>query len=819
MTITTEQMANINSVKVVTDRVRKRHLAVEGAPLWISGRRAKSYMESWKTSGAEPNNIRWALALARVFDESSIVIREGELIVASETKYVRGAEVVPEQNPQDIISSLEKKHMATMSEVMTASIDPDEEANIVEASHYWLGQSIRDMVNATRLRHLGDKYAEILDAGVRVMTDSVGVTGKNQAVFNARIIRLGLNETIERAKAEREKAFTSLTRFPKNPGTIYHKIAVLDEIIIACEGVINYARKHSQLAREMAKTEKDPIRKKELEQIAERCEWVPANPARTFAEALQSYWFCHIAYKKESPFPAGACPGLIDRWLYPYFVKDIKEGTLTYQQAAELLGCLWVKFNETQSFHSFMFLKEAAGSLLQQITLGGTDVNGKDATNELSYLILEVSRQMKIPQPGIYVRWHNNMDYNFQVKAVETNRDTGGGIPAFLNDTAGTRNFLGFGIPWNDAVEWSAAGCLSYALGNHNTVVRMPIYMNIPKMLEIALYNGVDPRTGIKAGKQTGDAAKFNSLEELENAFWEQYTYFLNKGLHDYFIGYLAKAEFLCAPFSTALLEDSIKDGKDSTEEGGRYPQLNLCVGQRGFADVANALAAIQKVVFEDKKVTMARLLKALKADWVGYEDVLQLCNKAPKYGNDDDYVDDIFNRISLKANDIIQSQHTPDGARWKAGRPALTGHYYLGEVVGALPNGRKAGMPLYDAALSPGAGTDINGPTSAVKSATKVNHFRPDMDSLVMNMKLSSTVLRDREAIEKFITLLRTFFNRGGWHIQFNILNRDDLIEAKKHPEEWKHLIVRVAGYSAYFVELPPSIQDEIIARTEHGL
>jgi formate C-acetyltransferase len=526
-----------------------------------------------------------------------------------------------------------------------------------------------------------------------------------------------------------------------------------------------------------------------------------------------------MAYKKESPFPAGACPGRMDQWLYPLYEKDLREGRLTYQQAAEILGCLWVKFNETQSFHGFMFSKEAAGSLLQQITLGGTDQFGRDSTNELSYLILEISRQMKIPQPGIYIRWHSAIDHNFMTKAVETNRDTGGGIPAFLNDQAAIRNFLGVGVSWEDAIDWSAAGCLSYALGSVNAVARMPIYINVPKVLEIALNNGVDPRTGIKAGLETGDATLFNSIDDLEEAFWKQYTYFLEKGMHDYYIGFLAKAEFLCAPFSTALLEDSIKTGKDSTEEGGRYPQLNCVVGQRGCVDAANAFAAIREVVYEDKKVSMARLLEALKANWAGYEDVLQLCNKAPKYGNDDDSVDEIFGRISLKANDIITGKQTPDGTRWKSARPALTGHYYLGEVVGALPNGRKAGTPLYDAALSPGAGTDVNGPTSAIKSATKVNHFRPDMDSLVMNMKLSSTVLNTRDAIENFIALLRTFFNRGGWHIQFNILNREDLLSAKKNPEEWKHLIVRVAGYSAYFVELPDAIQDEIIARTEHGL
>jgi trans-4-hydroxy-L-proline dehydratase len=506
--------------------------------------------------------------------------------------------------------------------------------------------------------------------------------------------------------------------------------------------------------------------------------------------------------------------------LYPYYEKDLREGNLSHQDMAEMLGCLWIKFNELQSFHGLMFSKEAAGSLLQQITIGGTDKDSRDATNALSYFILEISRQMKVPQSGIYVRWHPQIDHNFMLKAVETNRDTGAGIPAFLNDQAAIRNFLGWGIEYEDAIEWSAAGCLSYGLGNVNTVARMPLYFNVPKILEITLNNGIDPRTGIKAGKETGDATKFNSLAELEKAFYDQYDYFINKGLHDYYIGFLAKGERLCAPWSTALLEDSIKKGKDSTEEGGRYPQLNVVIGQRGYVDVANALAAIQKVVFDDRKVTLETLLAALKANWEGYEDTLQLCMQAPKYGNDDDYVDEIFNRAALTLNEMVITKQDPStGARWKVSRPALTGHYYLGEVVGALPNGRKAGTPLYDACLSPGAGTDVNGPTSVIRSATKVNNFKPYMDSMVLNMKLSPSVLKDREALENFISLLRTFFNRGGWHIQFNILNREDLIAAKQHPEEWKHLIVRVVGYSAYFVELPEAIQDEIIARTEHGL
>jgi trans-4-hydroxy-L-proline dehydratase len=818
MTISTEAIRGINNVNVLTDRVKKRNDECIGTPLWISSRRAKSYMESWKTSGSEANNVRWALAIARVLDESSIVIRDGELIVGSETRYVRGAEITPDQNPDDILKQMESKNVVSMSEVMFANMEPEEEKVAKEAALYWKNNSVLDIVRTQRLRQNGPDYWKLMGDGVRVFTDTVGVTSKNQAIFNPIVLRMGLNGIIERAKNEKDAVNKSWCTFPPNPRELYHKTAVLDGIIIVCEAVIRYAKKHAELAREMAGKESDPTRKKELLDIAERCEWVPANPARNFTEALQSFWFCSLTYKKESPFPAGSCPGLLDRWLYPFLKKGLEDGSLTYQLAAETLGCLWVKLNEAQCFHGFFFSKESSGSLLQQVTIGGMNPDGTDATNEASYLILEVSRQLKTPQPGIYVRWHAGIDYNFLVKCVETNRDTGGGIPAFLNDQAAVRNYLGIGVKWADAYNWMAAGCLSYALGWVNSVSRMPVYLNIPKILEITLNNGVDPGTGFKAGIPTGDVTTFTSLEQLEGAFWKQYDYLIDKGINEMYPAFEAKNERLCAPFSTALLEDNWKIGKDAMESG-RYPQLMICLGHRGFVDAADALAAVDHVVFKTKKVTMARLLEALKANWVGYEDVLQLCKKAPKFGNDDDYVDDIFNRLSLKSGDIVDNKRQPGGAIWKVSRPALTGHYFYGEKVGALPDGRKAGTPLYDAGLSPGAGSDVNGPTATIRSATKVIHFRPNIDSVVMNMKLSAAVLKDRESIEKFITLLRTFFNRGGWHIQFNILNREDLVQAKAHPEQWKNLIVRVAGYSAYFVELPPAVQDEIIARTEHAL
>ena len=818
MPITTiEETKKIN---VLTERVKKRKQECENATLQISGQRALSFTNSWKETGADPIHLRWAKAFARVLDESVVVIREGEIIVGGETKYPVGGEVTPEHNPHDLINALEKKRYRTMSEVMFATIEPDQEAAVGETARYWVDRSMRDVVNKAWRRRNGEEYAKLLGDGVRVFTDTVGIVAKSQTVFSPRVLKEGLNGIIQRAREEKEKTLSSIHYSSTLSPAVYHKVTILDCIIIACEAMIRFAKRHAELARRLAKKESDPVRKKELEKIAERCEWIPANPPRNFRETLQFYWFIHLGLRKESPFPSGPCPGRMDQWLYPFYEKDLMEGKLTPQEAAEILGCLWVKLNELQSVHGLFFEKEAAASLLQQVTLGGQTKDGKDTINELSYLILEVARQLKMPQPGIYIRWHTGIDHNFMVKAIETNRETQGGIPAFLNDQAAVRNFLAMGVDYEDAIEWCAAGCLSYTIPHCQLPVRMPLYINIPKVFEITLNNGIDPRTGLQAGIQTGDPAKFTCIEEHYEAFWKQYSYFIDKAIKDYYVGYGAKMERLGTPFTAALLDDCITKGLDVFEGGERYPQLAVCFGQRGCVDVTDSLAAIKKLVFDDKKLTMSELLDALARNWDGKEDIRQLCLQAPKYGNDNDYVDEIFNQVSLEANEIILSSPNPwSGKRWKVGRPALTGHYYYGEVVGALPNGRKAGTPLYDAALSPAGGADVNGPTALIKSATKVNHFQPEMDSLVLNMKFSPSVVQSQESVQKMLALLKTFFDRGGWHVQFNIISKEDLLEAQKHPEQWRHLIVRVAGYSAYFVDLPRAIQDEIIARTEHGL
>jgi pyruvate formate-lyase/glycerol dehydratase family glycyl radical enzyme len=822
MVISTTTATETGKVNVLTERVLKRKKECNDSPRKILFQRARSLTASWKETEAEPNRLRWGKAFARVLEDAPVIIRDGELIVGVETKDIRGAEIVPECNPYDVIEQLDSKNARTMSEVMSATIDPDE-AGIREIAKYWVGKSVNDIVYKAYETKMGESYKDLIDGRrgkVAVLPDVNGTVYKTQTIYNPRIMKDGLGGMIKKAKAEKEKTLQKSQFVPNDYTAIFHKLVILDVMIMTAEAIIKFARKHADLAKKMAKTEKDPVRKQELLDIAETCAWVPENPPRTFREALQFYWFIHLAIRKEAPYHSGPCPGRMDTWLNPYYTQDVKEGRLTRQEAAELIGLIWVKLNEMQMVSGSYFEKEAAGSLLQQVTLGGTTIDGRDATNDVSFIILEVAQQIKMPQPGIYIRCHNGIDHDFMVKAIECNRETRGGIPAFLNDRVAIRNFLATGYKWEDAVEWSAAGCLSYVVSHCNLASKIAAYIIVPKVLEIALNGGVDPRTGLKCGPATGDVTKFTSLEQLYEAFWTQYDYFVEKGTKDYWVGYSCKVEHVGTPVTSLLIEDCMERGLDVYEGGERYPEMGVCFGQRGCVDVADAFAAIKKLVFEDKKYTMAHMMKALKANWEGYEDVHQACLTAPKYGNDDDYVDDIFNYVSVKANEIILQKPNPaTGRPWRVSRPALTGHYPAGEVTGALPNGRKAKTPLYDAGLSPMVGADVNGPTALIKSATKVDQVPWNMDSMVLNMKLSPSMIQSRPSIEKVLSMLKTFFDRGGWHIQFNITSREDLLAAKKNPEQWKSLIVRVAGYSAYFVDLPPAVQDEIIARTEHGL
>ena len=514
--------------------------------------------------------------------------------------------------------------------------------------------------------------------------------------------------------------------------------------------------------------------------------------------------------------------GRLDQILYPYYKKDKEAGKITAQDAAELLGALWLKIRETENLVTIPRSQRAApGSLLPNITLCGTNEKGEDLTNDVSWLVLEAMAQIKLSEPAIYVRYNPDMDPEFILHALRCNRDFGGGNPAFLNDKLGTQRYLDRDVPLSDACNWNASGCLGYHLdsmehvgGGHN--------INQTKLLELALNDGFDPRTKKQLGVHTGDASKFTSLQQIIDAYYKQLEYFVP-------ILHKVKVLTLCTEITDGPMsglrvamqyEDCIREGLTPKEGGARYPEGRTCwLGSRGVVDIADSLASIKKLVFDQKKVSMETMLDALSKNWEGYDSLRQLCLNAPKYGNDDEYVDEIYDQISTKVPEIMQRWIDPvTGKKPMLFIGAAAGHIALGTTIGALPNGRLAGSPINDAACSVMPGMDTNGPTAAINSATN-GPYAKEYTGYAMNMKFSKTILNTDEKLQKLAWLIKAFMKRGGWHIQFNIHSREELLAAQACPAEHKNLLVRVGGYSAYFIDLPKGLQDEIVNRTMHEM
>ncbi len=637
------------------------------------------------------------------------------------------------------------------------------------------------------------------------------------------------------AKAEMEKMKAEGFGEMRASSNALRKWYLLKSIVVMFEAVITFARRHGDLAKEMAAKATDqvrchyegtlidgtdPVRKAELEKIAEACYRVPAEPPRDFWEAVQSVRFMHLAAWKESSDRAEVPVGRIDQFWYPWYKADIESGKLTRAQAAELIGAMWLKIREVENLVTIKREHRAApGSQLPNVTLCGRDKDGNDLTNELSWIILEVMAQIHLSEPAVYVRYHENQDENFIIHALKCNREFGGGNPAFLNDELGTQRYLDRNVPIEDACNWNASGCLGYHM---ECAEHMAGAFNLvqAKVMEVTLHNGFDPRTGKQLGLKTGDVTKFTSIEQFYEAFLKQEDYFAEKMRDHYYIWWTTEAAN--SPMSGyragMLYRDCIPAGLTSREGGCRYPVGKASwVGDKGICDCADYLAAIKYLVFDQKKITMAQLLEAMDANWEGHEDIRQLCLKVPKYGNDDDYVDDIFNYISQETQRILQSRPDPiTGEKPMLFKGAAAGHVTQGKAVGAMPNGRYAGTPLYDGGTSAMPGGDVNGPTALIRSATKWTHAK-ELAGQAHNMKLSKAVLNTPEKLAKVGALIKTYMKRGGWHIQFNIHSAEELMKARKDPASHKDLLVRVGGYSAYFVDLPPELQDEIVERTMH--
>jgi formate C-acetyltransferase len=826
---------DIKNVIVLTERLLKLKTEWEEAEPQVYVDDTLLFTQSWQETEGLPIDIRWAKALEKRLLECPLLIRDGELIVGSLTKFIRGNGTLCAMKPREIMKMVESgKFDRKTSDISSTKIDPSDLEALRADAAFWIEYmpQVSSTNKAVELDMGADVFDMLFDRGMvfegrgarfemdRGLFQNNSAYGGGIAQVSKKCVDHGLNYVIRLCREERERMMREGDTHSHGAAQFLRKYWLLKATTISCEAFIAYARRHAALARDLAKQETRPGRRAELIRIAEACERVPDEPPRNFFEALQCVRLYHLVFWKESSDRPEVPIGRLDQILWPYYKKDKTEGSITPQEAAELLGAFWLKIRESENLVTIpRELRVAPGSLLPNITLGGVDENDQDMTNELSWLILEVMAQIKLSEPAVYVRYHPGLEPEFIEHALECNREFGGGNPAFLNDRLGTLRYLERGVPLKDACNWHASGCLGYHLdcmehvgGGHN--------ISQLKVLELALNDGFDPRTQKQLGAHTGDPRLFTSFEQIINAYYQQLEYFVPI-LRQYKM-LTWSTEITDGPMSGLRVamqyEDCIPAGLASREGGARYPEGRACwFGSRGMVDLADSLAAIKKLVFDTKKTTMAELLQACANDWKGFEILRHHCLNAPKYGNDNEYVDSIYNELSIRVPEIIQAMPDPlTGRKPMLFVGAAAGHVGIGRAIGAMPNGRAAGSPTCDAACSVMPGMDVNGPTAAINSATNACYSK-EYAGFAMNMKFSKTILDTKEKIAHLAVLLKTFFARNGWHIQFNIHSRDELLDAREHPQDHKNLLVRVGGYSAYFIDLPPGLQEEIVNRTMH--
>ena len=598
-----------------------------------------------------------------------------------------------------------------------------------------------------------------------------------------------------------------------NDPEAYAKGEQLKAMRIAAEAIIRFAERHAELAEQLAEVEPDKKYKKELLKIAEVCRHVPAHKPRTFWEALQYYWFVHLGVTTELNTWDAFAPGHLDQHLLPFYQQDLAAGALTREDAEELLHCLWIKFNNQPAPPKVGVTAEESGTYtdFSQINLGGMYADGSDAVNDVTYLLLDVIEDMRLLQPSSSIQVSKKNPDRFVKRAAKIIK-TGFGQPSVFNSDLIVQQLVRQGKSVGDARQGGSSGCVEVgAFGKEN--YNLTGYFNIPKVLEVTLHNGIDPRTGQQIGPKTGDPADFTSFDQLYTAFKLQMRHFIEIKIAGNQVIERLFATYMPSPFLSILIDDCIATGKDYHDGGARYN--SSYIQGVGLGSITDALTAIKYHVFEESTFSMAELLEMLANDFSGNERARKrLLNKTPKYGNDDDYPDALMQRVFETYFNAIDGRPNTKGGEYHINLLPTTVHVYFGSVIGAMPDGRKAGTPLSEG-ISPVQGADRHGPTAVLQSAAKMDHVRTG--GTLLNQKFSPQVLASDSDLTKLVHLIRTYFRLDGHHIQFNVVDAETLRAAKANPEQHRDLIVRVAGYSDYFCDLSDALQDEIIARTEH--
>jgi len=790
------------------ERLRQR-LSVDEYPLAIE--KIRLLTDSLRQTEGEPRILRRAKALGNVLDHITIFIEDDELIVGNAASKPMAVEIDCDYAiwSQDEIDALKEEGFA-------ASVADEEELRAL--NEYWRGWTL--------VARSGDLFDDerlwpFIQAGVVLPPWKSKEEGSGGGYAQggmglgpgfllcgydfAKVLNGGLNQIVEEADEE-----LANTRF-----TAAHsmdKVYFLRSVILGHRAIIRFANRFANLAAQMAASEGDPKRKAELERIAETCRRVPASPARTFYEAMQSFWFMFLMTTPQTT----AAAGRFDQYMHPFYKKDMDEGRITDQEVLELLQCLRIKDMQVNRTSGKLNRQKNAGlAKWHNWTIGGVTPEGDDATNELTYLILEAARECPTPHHTITVRVHEGTPEGLMLKALEV-VSTGIGMPAFVGDKSYIEFLLSHGVPLKTARDYVITGCLDVNVVGRSRIGPYGMFI-VPLVFDIFMHNGVDSNTGQQVGLRTGSLEDFSSFDDLMGAFKKQLAYFMGLAAERNNIELAVARTLFPDPVRSSLMVEAIKEGRDMLDRTMPFENgavLNLV----GMINVVDSLASVKKLVFEEKRVSMAELQEALAANWQGNgcEELRKMFLAAPKYGNDDDYVDSLARDLFQFWADTAATLDTRLGGKHIPAAISITAQAPGGALTGATPDGRYAGECLADGTMSAMRGRDTHGPTALIKSAAKIDQV--PYQSTLLNMKFHPSALKSIEDLRKLSGLIKTYFSLGGKHIQFNVVAKDTLLEAQRHPEEYRDLVVRVAGYSAYFAQLTREVQDEIIGRTEYS-
>lgn len=782
----------------MNERVRRlREATLETRP-WLSIERAALLTEFCRRDKTASVPIGRARAFQYLMENKEIYIGREELIVGERGPAPKGTPTFPEL----CCHSLDDFEILHSREKISYAVDEDaRRVQRDEVIPYWENRSMRDLIFA----EMTEEWKNAYEAGI--FTEFMEQRAPGHTVLGDVIYRKGLVEL----KAEIERALAGLDYFGDAEASA--KRDELRAMSIAADAVMRLAERHAEKAEALAKTETDAARRAELEKIAVVCRRVPAYAPRNFWEALQSYWFVHLGVVTELNTWDSFCPGRFDQHLDPFYRKDLEEGRLSRDEAKELLECLWVKFNNQPAPPKVGVTAAESGTYTDfaNINNGGLKADGTNGVNHVTYLILDVIDEMHLLQPSSNLQLSRENPDEFLRRGMEIVRE-GWGQPSIFNADAVVAELMRQGKTAEEARCGGVSGCVETGAFGKEAYI-LTGYFNFPKVLEITLNNGVDPRTGKRIGKATGDPRGFRSYEELFAAFREQLHFFVDIKVRGNNVIERLYADYMPAPFLSLLVDDCIATGKDYNDGGPKY-NTTYIMGVAP-ASCADSLAAIKHHVYERKAFSMDDLLAALAENFEGREKMrLQLWNKTPKFGNDDDWADALYVDLFEAFFSEVDGRKNTKGGCYRVNYLSTTCHVYFGSMTGATADGRHAWEPLSDG-ISATQGADRTGPTAALKSAAKVDHSRTG--GTLLNQKFTPRLVGGEEGLDKLAYMVRSYFRLGGHHIQFNVVTTETLRAAQAEPEKYRDLIVRVAGYSDYFCDLTSALQNEIILRTEY--